>query len=53
MTKNLHTVVLSTLTKLCKLDYKLYTTFLQHLKHEYFCQFYFHFENFRQIGYEN
>ena len=28
ITKNLHTIVLSTLTKLCKLDYQLYTTFL-------------------------
>ena len=28
ITKNLHTIVLSTLTKLCKLDYQIYTTFL-------------------------
>ena len=26
--KNLHTIVLSTLTKICKLDYESYTTFL-------------------------
>ena len=28
LTKNLHTIVLSTLTKLCKLDYETYTTLL-------------------------